>query len=116
MAVAIGAGPGILFAAGALFAAARRRLPAPFMPACFGLFVALMVLAASDTRGAPDWVLAIPAVGAVLAMAAIVVGVLTAGTQLHPRWWRRFERDLSAYLEDVQRDGGDASPPPHDPD
>ena len=106
MAVALGATPGIVFAAGALFAAARRRLPAALMPACFALFVALMMLAASDTRGAPDWVLAIPAAGAVLAMAAIVVGVLTAGTQLHPRWWRRFERDLSAYVDGLERRDG----------
>jgi hypothetical protein len=106
MAVALGATPGILVAAGALFAAARRRMPAPLIPACFGLFVALMVLAASDTGDAPDWVLAVPALGAALAMGAIVIGVLTSGTQLHPRWWRRFERDLSAYLEDLERGGG----------
>jgi len=112
MAVALGATPGILVAAGALFAAERRRLPEQLMPACFGLFVALMVLAASDTRGAPEWVMAIPAAGAVLAMAAIVVGVLTSGTQLHPRWWRRFERDLSAYLENLERDGNPGSGPP----
>ena len=99
----IAAAAGLVVAAGALLAAARRRLPAATMPVCFALFVGQTADAASSASTAALGVIAIPAAGAVLAMATIVLGVLTSGTQLHPRWWRRFERDLAAHLEAAER-------------
>src|SRR5579884_2742086 len=78
-----------------LAAALRRRLGRLGLPGCFALLAGQFAALSAAAHSAVAVGTSVPGVG--VAAAALAIGVLTAEQQLGPRWWARFERDLSRW-------------------